>query len=102
MILHNYYCSINHRYNTRSVYYIYVLMKYVQLESILLIAKEHQIEHCRNAGGWEGCIMAVKMKWVSDIDRTVLVSNFERLGWVRGSTEGREGKLQRVRTDIIV
>lgn len=35
--------------------------------------------------------MAVKMKWVSDIDRTVLVSNFERLGWVRGSTEGREG-----------
>ena len=31
------------------------------------------------------------MKWVSDIDRTVLVSNFERLGWVRGSTEGHEG-----------
>lgn len=38
--------------------------------------------------------MAVKMKWVSDIDRTVLVSNFERLGWARGTTEGREGKLR--------
>jgi len=36
--------------------------------------------------------MAGKVKWVSDIDRTVLVSNFERLGWVRGSTEGHEGK----------
>ena len=46
--------------------------------------------------------MAVKMKWVSDIDRTVLVSNFERLGWVRGTTEGREGEFQRVYPDIIV
>jgi len=41
--------------------------------------------------------MAGKVKWVSDIDRTVLVSNFERLGWVRGSTEGHEGKLDCVR-----
>ena len=46
--------------------------------------------------------MAVKMKWVSDIDRTVLGSNFERLGWVRGTTEGREGKFRSVDTDIIV
>ena len=37
--------------------------------------------------------MAVKMKWISDIDRTVLVSNFERLGWVRGTTEGHECEL---------
>jgi len=42
--------------------------------------------------------MAGKVKWVSDIDRTVLVSNFERLGWIRGSTEGREGNL--VRSDM--
>lgn len=33
------------------------------------------------------------MKWISDIDRTVLVSNFERLGWVRGTTEGHECEL---------
>jgi len=46
--------------------------------------------------------MAVKMKWVSDIDRTVLVSNFERLGWVRGTTEGREGELRRIYPDTIV
>ena len=36
--------------------------------------------------------MAVKMKWISDIDRTVLASNFERLGWIRGTTEGHEGE----------
>lgn len=46
--------------------------------------------------------MAVKMKWVSDIDRTVLVSNFERLGWVRGTTEGKEGERRHVYPDTIV
>ena len=29
------------------------------------------------------------MKWITDLEKTVLLSNFEKRGWVRGSSEGR-------------
>ena len=30
-----------------------------------------------------------RMKWITDLEKTVLLSNFEKRGWVRGSSEGR-------------
>ena len=29
------------------------------------------------------------MKWITDLEKTVLLSNFEKRGWMRGSSEGR-------------
>ena len=29
-----------------------------------------------------------RVKWLSDLDKTVLVSNFERRGWGKGSSDG--------------
>ena len=29
-----------------------------------------------------------KIKWLSDLDKFVLVSNFEKRGWIKGSSEG--------------
>ena len=29
------------------------------------------------------------MKWITDLEKTVLLSNFEKRGWARGSSEGR-------------
>ena len=31
---------------------------------------------------------AGKVKWLSDLDKTVLVSNFEKRGWLKGTSEG--------------
>ena len=31
-----------------------------------------------------------RVKWLSDLDKTVLVSNFDRRGWVKGSSEGEQ------------
>ena len=30
-----------------------------------------------------------RMKWITDLEKTVLLSNFEKRGWMRGSSEGR-------------
>lgn len=30
-----------------------------------------------------------RVKWLSDLDKFVLVSNFERRGWSKGSSEGK-------------
>lgn len=30
-----------------------------------------------------------RLKWISDLDKSVLVSNFEKRGWVKGSFEGQ-------------
>lgn len=29
-----------------------------------------------------------RMKWISDLEKNVLTSNFEKRGWVKGSSEG--------------
>jgi hypothetical protein len=29
-----------------------------------------------------------RVKWLSDLDKFVLVSNFEKRGWIKGSSEG--------------
>ena len=29
-----------------------------------------------------------RLKWITDLEKTVLLSNFEKRGWVRGSSEG--------------
>lgn len=31
---------------------------------------------------------SIRVKWLSDLDKFVLVSNFERRGWTKGSSEG--------------
>ena len=30
-----------------------------------------------------------RIKWLSDLEKFVLLSNFERRGWIKGSSEGR-------------
>ena len=48
-------------------------------------------------------IMAVggfpRVKWLSDLDKAVLVSNFEKRGWAKGSSEG-EGCCNRLRATL--
>ena len=29
-----------------------------------------------------------RVKWLTDLEKTVIVSNFEKRGWVKGSLEG--------------
>jgi len=29
-----------------------------------------------------------RMKWITDLEKTVLLSNFEKRGWAKGSSEG--------------
>lgn len=33
-----------------------------------------------------------RVKWLTDQEKTVIVSNFEKRGWVKGSFEGKEEK----------
>ena len=30
-----------------------------------------------------------RVKWISDLDKNVLTTNFEKRGWVKGSSEGK-------------
>ncbi len=32
---------------------------------------------------------ASRVKWLSDQEKSVLISNFEKRGWVKGSSEGK-------------
>ena len=32
---------------------------------------------------------ASRLKWLSDQEKSVLISNFEKRGWVKGSSEGK-------------
>ena len=32
---------------------------------------------------------SARVKWLSDQEKNVLMSNFEKRGWVKGSSEGR-------------
>lgn len=38
------------------------------------------------AGGSGGS--AGRVKWISDLEKNVLLSNFEKRGWIKGSSEG--------------
>ena len=31
-----------------------------------------------------------RVKWLTDLDKSAIVSNFEKRGWVKGSLEGRD------------
>ena len=42
------------------------------------------IEYMATAGGGSS-----RIKWITDLEKTVLLSNFEKRGWMRGSSEGR-------------
>ena len=35
-----------------------------------------------------------RIKWLSDLDKTVLMCNFEKRGWINGSVDGRLHILQ--------
>ena len=32
------------------------------------------------------------VRWLTDLDKTAIVSNFEKRGWVKGSLEGRRAR----------
>ena len=33
-----------------------------------------------------------RVKWLTDLDKSAIVSNFEKRGWVKGSLEGRDAR----------
>ena len=34
--------------------------------------------------------LSLRVKWLSDLDKAVLHSNFEKRGWAKGTSEGQQ------------
>ena len=71
---------------THSVWFLFLFSK------SRLTCSVH-FESSRQLGGGRGRMAggssSVRVRWLSDLDKTVLVSNFDRRGWAKGSSEGK-------------
>lgn len=54
------------------------------------VAHAHSVtfENMAGGGGGERGGGCSRVKWLTDLEKTVIVSNFEKRGWVKGSFEG--------------